>query len=51
MTNDHCYLKLSEDETLQSFTNDINQIRPCEMLNKRIDNVSDPNVADKRQKR
>lgn len=30
---------------LQSFTNDINQIRPCEILNDRAGIESDPNVA------
>lgn len=45
MIYDHHRVKLSEDAMLQPFTNAMNKIRPCKMLNDRVGNDFDPNVA------
>lgn len=45
MIYDQHRVKLSEGVLLQSFTNAFNQIRPCEILNNRVGNEYDSNVA------
>lgn len=41
MINGQCWIKVSEDAMLQSFTNEINEIRPCKMLQGGAANYSD----------